>query len=203
MTGRRAYGSNSGLLFGFEEEYGKELAATAPVYKIPFMSSSVDSAQGLLESNVLGQGREKGQPFLDVINVDGDVVIPMDIRNIGLWLKALLGAPETTGAAGSYTHIFKSGAMDIPSFMLETQMPDAGKFFRVMGARAGSIALNFQRSGEATATINASSVRERKRRIKVLLYHQSSKRSISRVFRSFRDRLNPMANFWPMSQDRR
>lgn len=64
---------------------------------IPFVSSDLDSAQGLIESNVLGLGRDPTAPFQDVINVDGDVVVPVDLRNIGLWLKAMFAAPTTTG----------------------------------------------------------------------------------------------------------
>lgn len=29
----------------------------------------------------------------DAVNVDGDVVIPMDAENLGFWLKAILGQP--------------------------------------------------------------------------------------------------------------
>jgi hypothetical protein len=93
----RAYGWNARLIIGFETVYGMPPASGA-FHLVPFVSSELDSAQGLIESNVLGLGRDPTQPYQDVINVDGDIVIPVDLRNIGHWLKAVFGAPTTTGA---------------------------------------------------------------------------------------------------------
>ena len=90
----RAYGWNARMLLGFETIYGTPPNAGA-FHVIPFVSSDLDSAQGLIESNVLGLGRDPTAPFQDVINVDGDVVVPIDLRNIGLWLKAMFGAPKS------------------------------------------------------------------------------------------------------------
>ncbi len=86
--------------------------------------------------------------------MDGDIVVPVDLRNIGQWLKALLGAPTTTGSAAPYSHAFKSGATSLPSLSLETGLPQIPAFFMVAGVRVNSMAFNFTRSGEATATIN-------------------------------------------------
>lgn len=67
----RAYGWNAKLLLAFETTYGTAPAAGA--YKLtPFVSCDLDSAQGLIASNVLGLGRDPSQPYQDVINVDGD-----------------------------------------------------------------------------------------------------------------------------------
>jgi hypothetical protein len=91
----RTYGANAQLLGQFESVYG-----TAPLtdfIKFPFISSQLGSEQGLIESDLLGQGRDPAQPMRDVINVEGDVVVPVDLRYIGYWLRALFGAPTTTG----------------------------------------------------------------------------------------------------------
>jgi hypothetical protein len=147
----RAYGWNSRLLLGFESLYG-QAPASGDYYQIPFISSSLDSEQGLIESSVLGQGRDPSAPFQDVINVDGDLVVPMDLRYIGLWLTALFGAPSTTGA-GPFSHEFHSGQISLPSLTLEMGLPEVPEYLRFSGVRANTLALNFQRSGEAQATV--------------------------------------------------
>lgn len=148
----RAYGWNARLIVAFETTYG--IAPTSGAYLLmPFVSSDLDSAQGLIESNVLGLGRDPTQPFLDVINVDGDIVVPIDLRNIGQWLKAVFGEPETTGT-GPYEHEFKSGSLTLPSMAIELGLPEIPDFPLFTGVRANSMAFNFQRSGEAQVTIN-------------------------------------------------
>lgn len=149
----RAYGWNAQLLLAEETEYGEMPANN--YRKIPFISTTLDSEQNLVSSNVLGLGRDPTQPFQDVINVDGDMVVPVDMRNIGVWLKAVFGIPSTEDVDdGVYTHSFESGKIVIPSYTLEVGLPEVPQFIRFMGVRANSIAFNFQRSGEAQVTLN-------------------------------------------------
>jgi len=147
----RAYGWNARMLIGFETTYGTPPASGA-FHLVPFVSSDLDSAQGLIESNILGLGRDPTQPYQDVINVDGDIVVPVDLRNMGHWLKCVFGAPTTTGA-GPYIHEFKSGGLSLPSLAVELGLPEIPDFPLFAGVRANSLALNFARSGEAQATI--------------------------------------------------
>lgn len=149
----RAYGWNAKLLIAEEKEYG--VLPDTNYRQVPFISSSLDSEQGLISSNVLGLGRDPTQPFQDVINVDGDMVVPVDMRNIGLWLKAIFGTPTTSETEdGTYSHDFESGKTSIPSYSIEVGLPEIPQFIRFMGVRANSIAFNFQRSGEAQVTVN-------------------------------------------------
>lgn len=148
----RAYGWNAKLLLAEETEYG--VMPQSGYRQIPFISSSLDSEQNLVSSNVLGLGRDPTQPFQDVINVDGDMAVPVDIRNIGVWLKAIYGAPTTTKTGAVYNHVFESGKISIPSYSLEIGLSEVPQFIRFLGVRANSIAFNFQRSGEAQVTLN-------------------------------------------------
>ena len=149
----RAYGWNAQLLIAEESEYG--VLPDSGYRQIPFISTSLDSEQSLVSSNVLGLGRDPTQPFQDVINVDGDMVVPVDMRNIGVWLKAIFGISTTTANEdGSYSHAFESGKTSIPSYLLEIGLPEVPQYIRFLGVRANSIAFNFARSGEAQATIN-------------------------------------------------
>ncbi|MBI4968175.1 MAG: hypothetical protein HZC25_08675 [Rhodospirillales bacterium] len=148
----RAYGANALMLAAFETTYG--VAPATGFVKFPFVSSSLGSEQGLIDSDILGQGRDPAAPSRDVIKVEGDIVVPVDLRFFGHWLKVLLGAPITSGT-GPYDHVFGSGAMTLPSLAVEVGMPEVPAFFLIGGVRLNSMALNFQRSGHANATFNA------------------------------------------------
>ena len=87
----RAYGSNASLLLKRESAYGQQ--ASGNYYQMPFNSSDLGSEQGLIEDAVLGYGRDPLQPLQDVINDDGDIVVPVDPRYLGFWLTGLFGDP--------------------------------------------------------------------------------------------------------------
>lgn len=147
----RAYGANAHLLGKFESAYGTPPSGN--YIKFPFVSSELGSEQGLVASDLLGQGRDPAQPIRDVIKVEGNIVIPVDLRNFGHWLKALLGVPTTTGT-GPYVHTFVSGAASLPSIAVEVGMPDIPAYFMNAGVRVNSLQLGFARSGAASATLN-------------------------------------------------
>ncbi|MBF0187078.1 MAG: hypothetical protein HQL50_04045 [Magnetococcales bacterium] len=146
----RAYGSNAHLLLKRETTYGT--TPTTDFIQMPFNRCSLGSEQGLIDDPVLGQGRDPLAPLLDVINDEGDITVPMDLRYLGLWLTGLLGDPVTTGT-GPYLHTFASGAADIPSYSIEVGMDQVPAFFMHSGIKVNSIALEFQRSGAAAATL--------------------------------------------------
>lgn len=148
----RAYGWNAKLLIAEEKEYG--VLPEDGYIQAPFISSTLDSEQNLIASNVLGLGRDPTQPFQDIINVDGELVVPVDLNNIGIWFKAIFGAPVTTLNETVCTHTFESGKTSIPSYSLEIGLPEVPAYIRFSGVRADSIAFNFQRSGEAQVTVS-------------------------------------------------
>ncbi|GAB4227807.1 MAG: hypothetical protein Kow0032_07320 [Methyloligellaceae bacterium] len=146
----RAQGARSQLALAFETVYG-----TAPVggyRKMPFASSTLGSQQPLLNSELLGYGRDPLPPVKDAITCDGDVVVPIDLRNWGVWLKAAFGDPVTTEDTGVYTHEFQSGEWDLPSFSAEVGMPDVPYFGMVSGCNCNTLSWQMQRSGLVTAT---------------------------------------------------
>jgi len=108
----RAIGANAIMAAVFEEVYGTPPAPGA-YFKLPFVSTQLGEEQGLLASDLLGYGREPLPPSLDVANNEGDVVVPVDARNFGYWLKLMMGDPVTVGAvaaSGSYLFSAQPGA---------------------------------------------------------------------------------------------
>ena len=129
----RAYGANASLLAAFESTYG-----STPVdgyWQLPFVSTSLGSEQGLIANDLIGLGRDPSAPIRDVIKVEGDMVVPLDVRHIGLWLKALLGEPTSVGT-GVVTHTFTSGTPSLPSLTLETGLPDIPAWFEAILLKA-------------------------------------------------------------------
>jgi hypothetical protein len=148
----RARGANAVMAAAFETTYG-----TPPVAgykKLPFVSSALGDEQNLIASDLLGYGREPLPPSRDVVNNEGDVVVPVDLRNFGYWLKLLLGTPTTVDNSGVYTHTFVSGALTLPSMSIEVGMPEVPSYGINFGVRANSMKIQLQRSGLLNATMS-------------------------------------------------
>jgi len=92
----RARGANARLHGKFETTYGTPPAGN--YNQFPFVSCNLGPEQGLIESDLLGQGREGYDPTLDVINNDGDMVVPVDARAFGYHLRLLFGDPVSAAA---------------------------------------------------------------------------------------------------------
>ncbi len=148
----RARGANAVMAAAFESTYG-----TAPgsgYKKLPFVSSELGDEQNLIASDLLGYGREPLPPSRDVVNNEGDVVVPVDLRNFGTWLKLLMGAPTSVEDTGVFTHTFVSGALTLPSMAIEIGMPEVPSYGMNVGVRANAIKIQLQRSGLLNATMS-------------------------------------------------
>ena len=150
----RAYGIRATMKGAFEDTYGT--APTTGWRSLPFVSSSLGSQQGLIEDDLVGTGRNAEAPIQDVINADGDVVAPADLRNLGWWLKLLLGTPTSTQKDapddGFYEHVYESGEDELPSASIEIGHPQVPTFFVNSGVRCDQMQVQLQRSGQANIT---------------------------------------------------
>ncbi|KQP82856.1 phage tail tube protein [Methylobacterium sp. Leaf117] len=147
----RARGSNAIMAAAFETTYG--VPPASGYRKLPFVSSNLGEEQQLIASDLLGYGREPLPPSKDVINNDGDVVVPIDLRNFGNWLKLFMGAPDTTAAGGVSTHVFESGAIVLPSMTVEVGLPEVPSYGQNVGVRGNTMRVQMQRSGLLTASL--------------------------------------------------
>jgi len=149
----RAIGANGRIHMIKEATYG-----TAPGgnwLRMPFMSIDLGAEQPLIQSDVLsvGNSRDSAAPFQDTVTVQGNAVVPIDVINIGHWLRMLFGAPTTTGTNPTFIHTFGTGAATLPSQAIEIAHPDVPSFEVCVGARAGSLDIDFSPTGAAQATI--------------------------------------------------
>jgi hypothetical protein len=83
----RARGANALLRALFETTYGTPPAAITSSCRSSARTSAPE--QGLIESDLLGQGREGFDPTLDVVNNDGNLVVPVDAAQLRLLAGAL------------------------------------------------------------------------------------------------------------------
>ncbi len=148
----RAIGANCRLLTIPEVTYG-----TAPGSnwrRMPFLSCDLGAEQPLLDADVIGVGsnRDPAAPFLDIVTVQGQAVVPVDLVNIGHWLRLLLGPPTTTGTDPNFIHTYGSGAAALPSNSIEIGYPDVPSYDVCTGVRADTLEIDFSPSGPATAS---------------------------------------------------
>lgn len=141
----------------FEVTYG-----TSPVSgfrTVPFASSTLGAVRPLIENEMLGFGRDPLAPQRDAITADGDLVIPVDVENMGLWLKAAFGSPVTTGTTPK-VHTFNSGSWALPSMSIEIGMPEVPRFAMYSGVMLNSMSWSMARSGLLTSTVGLMAQKE-------------------------------------------
>jgi hypothetical protein len=145
----RAQGARAQMALAFETVYGSP--PVGGFTRMPFASTSLGSEQPLLDSELLGYGRDPLAPIKDAVTADGDVVVPIDAEAFGFWLKAAFGDPVSSGT-GPYTHTFHSGSWVLPSMSIETGMPEVPRYAMYSGCMLDQISWQVQRSGLLTAT---------------------------------------------------
>jgi hypothetical protein len=146
----RASGARAKMLLIDEVTYG-----TSPgsgYVELPFITSNLGADQPLMDSDLLGIGRDPGEPLKDALTADGDVQVPLDVRAVGYWLKGAFGAPVTSGA-GPYTHSFRSGGWSLPSRSIEIGMPEVPHFAMYSGVMVDEISLDMARTGLASMRV--------------------------------------------------
>ncbi|SEM62825.1 hypothetical protein SAMN05192583_0888 [Sphingomonas gellani] len=149
----RPLGINAVMSAAAETTYGATPASN--FFRLPFVSHGLGEEQALIEDDQLGFGREGLDPTYDVINNDGDLVVPVDLRGIGFWLRQTFGTPNTAGVAGGkFAHTFTSGAASIPSTSIEIGTPDEPSFSTHYGAVVNSLKVSLSRSGMLNATLS-------------------------------------------------
>jgi hypothetical protein len=147
----RAQGARARMALAFETDYGSP--PVGGYVKMPFASTTLGSEQPLLNSELLGYGRDPLAPIKDAVTADGNVVVPIDAASFGYWLKATFGGPVTSGS-DPFVHEFNSGAWELPSLTIETAMPEVPRYAVYSGCMVDTLSWQMQRSGLLTATVS-------------------------------------------------
>lgn len=147
----RALGANAKVAGVFETTPG--VTPTTGFFSIPLASHSLGEERPLIASDLLGLGREPQDPIADVATNTGDIVVPVDVRNIGHWLKLAFGNPTSAAGTGSEeVHTFSSGAAQLPSMSIEIGAPEVPAYSTQYGARLNQLKISLARSGLLNAT---------------------------------------------------
>ena len=145
------FGANARLIAAYEATYGTPLSDG--YHRLGFSRYGLSARQQLIDNDLLGEGRDPAPAVLGALTCDGEVVVPCDARQIGFWLKALLGDATTTGTT-NFTHTFQSAASVIPSLACQAINPDVPLRRTHFGARVDSFTLPLRRDGLTTATMS-------------------------------------------------
>lgn len=154
----RPLGSRVRMALGFEPSYGVA-PESDKFWRVPFASTTLGTEQALVTEERFGSGRDATALGREALEVDGDIVVPVDFRFLGIWLKALFGEPTTVGS-GPYSHEFRSGGFSLPSMTLELGMQEMPRYASYLGTMANTFTLQMQRSGLVNATVGLIAQKE-------------------------------------------
>jgi len=148
----RARGANAKAFGVFETTTGTVPASGASWFGMPFVSHTLGEERPLIAADLLGLGREMQDPTPDVATNDGDMVVPVDVRNFAHMLKLFFGAPVTSADSDLFDHVFTSGAASLPSMSIEIGAPEIPSYSVHRGARGNQLKIGMSRSGLLNAT---------------------------------------------------
>lgn len=130
---------------GFESAYK---TPPADAIQLQVNSFALKASRALNQAATLTPSRNPTQPFAGNKICRGPVVVPVDSAMLPYWLKAIFGAPTTTGA-GPYVHEFKIGSTQ-PSLTIEQPFTGlaSAKYSRFVGCKIASFGLEVGGDGE-------------------------------------------------------
>jgi hypothetical protein len=148
------FGHNS--LVDIETEVTPGTAPGGNWKRVPLVSLDPGVSQPWERLDLIGLagGRDEPVPMRGLLTVEPRLEVPVDLVNIGHWLRLLFGAPTTSGSV-NFTHVFASGGAALPSISLQhgNSQISANPFMRLLGLRANTMELGF-RFGEALQTMS-------------------------------------------------
>lgn len=149
---KQARGYKSGMLIDFETSFNEGPTTKKGVF-LPMNSNELTKKQTLIETETITNTRNDTQPALGRVSVEGDIVQPADYVATGYMLKALFGAPKTTGSAGKFEHIY-TVQDEQPSIVVEKAFPDIGQYAIYKGVKINTMKIDYGQDNEMTISYN-------------------------------------------------
>ena len=146
-------GQNVRILIKEESSYGV-VDANAVTYELPVSYENLDvsGSKDKENSTIIDGTRNMKKPFSSVIDVAGSLKVPLDVRNIGLWYKFLIGEPTITdNGGGSYTHAYSvKDTTEVASFTLQKifSKGSTSVIYTYKGIKVNELAMTQGTSGE-------------------------------------------------------
>lgn len=153
-----AKGYLSQVAMDFETTFGADPGAPNGL-AIPINTFDVKGSRNLNTAATITGNRNPVEPFVGNNSVTGNAVIPVDVLAMGYWLKAMFGAPTTTGT-GTYTHTFKVGTSQ-PSLVLEKKFATAtATYMKLNGCKVSRFGITAGGDAELTASVDIEGAKE-------------------------------------------
>ncbi len=132
----------SRVLLSYETAYGANPSPTA-ANLLPVISCGLDRKQAHQVPEVIDGVRTASKPVYGLQDVSGDIVVPVELANLGKWLRAAFGQTTTPWGDGGTQ----------PSLVVEDQSSSPAIFKRFNGMMVNSLALDFTAPGPYQMTL--------------------------------------------------
>lgn len=131
---------------GIQDDF--ETPADAGAVSLPYYDESFVPGEGLeqdpeIRSDVHNE-RDATDPAPTLPAPTGSVTVAMDINAMLFWLSLFFGPPVTTGASAPFSHVFTSGAPELPSATLEIPMGE-NRWKSMIGVKGNTFGFNFDK----------------------------------------------------------
>jgi hypothetical protein len=140
-------GSKSALILDFETTYKTDPASPVGLL-MPYNKFNMVGKVEKKQRNTIRGDRNAPKPYNGNMTVTGSAEVPVDYQAFAYWLKAMFGAPATTGS-GPYVHTYKV-ADAMPSFLTELKYADNSavlQYAKRNGCKIGSWGMTVNSDG--------------------------------------------------------
>lgn len=156
----QAKGAKARVLIDFESTFNTDPAGIGTsAIKLPINSCTLTGSQSTTAPATITGQRDPVEPIRGNIDCGGDIVVPVDYTTFGYLLKAIFGAPTTTGVTAPYAHEYKPGDTQ-PSLVIEKGFTDIVQYCKYNGCKVSKLSLFVGGDGELTATLSFMGAKE-------------------------------------------
>lgn len=152
------------VVWDWETTLGQDPVAPAPIFIKPNGDTGMSATrQTKTDESIGGDIDANSAPYGTFNEISGSLKIPMTYENMGVILRAMFGAPTTTGASAPYTHTFVSTVENLPSFLLQEtgDVDGVNQIDRYNGLIAKSIGLSVAPDGDYNVDLSIVGVSHR------------------------------------------